>query len=938
MTAEPVQGGVDLSGLLTLEARERTARCAGLPARALATQCIEQLQQLALQDLERAIEASEWVIACADASEDESLRVQARTAAAFALSLGNRYQDAMDLLDATNRWSQSLDPVMQGRVAQARVQPLARLGRLTEASAAAESAIERFEAGDAFMLAAKARANLGIVLRMREEPAAALRAFDQALAYLSDQAGAVAQIQNNRAEALLELACFAEAEAAFRAAILAFAAGGVTRAAAIAEGNLADLLGMQGKIAGALRHFEHARRALEDGQAPGDAARLATERAEVLSAVGLPSEAADVCFTSIDVLDRAGLANEGARARLAAAVALVRANRLDEAERHAAEAAARFAAQGATKSLAKANVLLAQIESARGRHDEALAILTDACATLRDWPNESVRARTLHASILVAAEQFEGALRAIDELLPQVERLGLVPLRADLLHLRARVFAKQGKVDAAIDAACQALVDVERLRGLLQADRLRAAWLGDRMALYSDLVEMHLQRRDRMDVAAAFHVLEQGRSRSLLDLIDGTLQGAEAFATDGGDAELMRQLASHQADLNALYSTLDRSNRTPDEQLGMHQSRMRKLERDIAVIEGRLAESRQLAPIFATPIELSSIQASLAETSAIVSYFQAGAAIGAFVVRAEHVQVVPGLCSVERVEALTRRLTFQLNRSIAEPSPAGRAKVRIDRELAALYDLLLAPIRSMLQGLEHLTFLPDGAMFCLPFGLLRDEGRYLIERFDLSVAPSASIACRMAHAVADRGGERALVVGVADQVAPQIADEAAVVAQAIPGAQLLADEAATARAFLTKASGASLIHLACHGHFSATDPLESRFKLADRWVTAREIFGLDLHGATVVLSCCDLGRNRVAPGSEIFGVTRAFLASGVSALVTSLWPAHDQTTRALMQDLYGHLVRGGSVTASLAAAQRGYAPTNASPAQWGHLCVVGMAT
>ncbi len=938
--------GVSLSELMQLDEVARAALCTDIAIETLASACIEQLQGLAMQDLEHALNAVGWVIARADETDSGTLKVQARTAGAFALSLGNQFEEATVLLKEAESQAASLDDLSRGRVAQAWVQPLARLGRLTEATTSAERAIVCFELADEYILAAKAHTNLGIVQRMRENPAAAIHHFDKALPMLVDQPTAVAQLQNNRAEALLELAEFASAERAFKLAMLAFDEGSMGRAAAVAQGNLADLLGMQGKFAEALRHFEHARRRLEDGNAPGDAARLAAERAEVLSLIGLPEEAVEACLQATASLDKTGLKREAARARMATTIALVRSGRLKEAEVIAREAAAQFAAVGAEQALAKANVLLANIESRRGCHDAAISLLTDARNSLRNVPIEKARTGAMLASILLDAGRAKESLQEVELALSIAEQLDLAPLRADMLHTRARAQAKLGERDAAIVSMRKAIDEVERLRGLLQADRLRVAWLGDRVSVYSDLVSLLLERRTEGDVATAFEMLERSKSRSLLDLVDGGSRLAESVIErdtsdrDTSASELVERLLASQAELNALYSAIDRQDvAVQDNESQLRSSRMRRLEQEIARTEGQLSATRRFGPIFTRSLELSTLQRTLGDHDGLVSYFGAAGQIGVLVVRSDRVHAIPVLCTEKQAEALQKRLLFQLNRAVmssASSTDDERTQRLIDRELHVMHQLLIAPIAGVLDGLHSLTILPHGRMYALPFHLLRGADGLLLEGCDVSVAPSASIAHHMAthHRALTQG--RALVVGVADEQAPQIADEAVAVAVAIPGCQTLIGADATAEAFLTQANGASLIHLACHGHFPAGDPLEARFKLADRWVTAREIFALDLHGSTVILSCCDVGRSRVAEGDEIFGLTRAFLASGVSALVTSLWPAHDATTRTLISDFYKGLVQGQSVTKALCGAQRNCAKRNDHPAQWGHFVSVGM--
>ena len=81
--------------------------------------------------------------------------------------------------------------------------------------------------------------------------------------------------------------------------------------------------------------------------------------------------------------------------------------------------------------------------------------------------------------------------------------------------------------------------------------------------------------------------------------------------------------------------------------------------------------------------------------------------------------------------------------------------------------------------------------------------------------------------------------------------------------------------------------------------LASGLKLADGWLTARELYQASLRGATVVLSGCDTGRAVVGAGDETWGLVRAFLAAGARRLAMSLWPVHDESAVELMSHVYG---------------------------------------
>ena len=61
---------------------------------------------------------------------------------------------------------------------------------------------------------------------------------------------------------------------------------------------------------------------------------------------------------------------------------------------------------------------------------------------------------------------------------------------------------------------------------------------------------------------------------------------------------------------------------------------------------------------------------------------------------------------------------------------------------------------------------------------------------------------------------------------------------------------------------ARVIHIASHARFVRSDPLASGLRLADGWLTARDILNLRIGGATVVLSGCDTGRAVIASSDE----------------------------------------------------------------------------
>ena len=107
------------------------------------------------------------------------------------------------------------------------------------------------------------------------------------------------------------------------------------------------------------------------------------------------------------------------------------------------------------------------------------------------------------------------------------------------------------------------------------------------------------------------------------------------------------------------------------------------------------------------------------------------------------------------------------------------------------------------------------------------------------------------------------------------------------------------------------LHFATHGFFNDAAPLLSAIILAqpdsksgeDGFLTAREIFDLNLSADLVVLSACNTARGEKRNGEGLIGLTWALFAAGAPTQVVSQWAVNDAGTGLLMQHFYSNLTR-----------------------------------
>jgi tetratricopeptide (TPR) repeat protein len=943
-----------LDEVLRLPEAGRAARL-GPDASAALAGLIDESEKLVISDLDRAGRATEAVLRLADACTpgDAALRARARRIRAQALAYANRFEDAIGLLDEAIDIAEAGGcPLESARARATSLHALARLGRYDEAVRAGEQARAAFVEYNEPMLAARADMNLGVVHRMRDDPRRALEHFTLARPVIAQDPVLSAQLESNSAEAMLDLNNFAGAETAFRAAMEAFQRGGMARAAAIVEGNLADLMSRQGRPGRAIEHFERALRRFHEAEAPGDAARLEAEYAEALASVGLHAEALESFASAVPVLTERGMAWEAARARVGMGRAMLRLGRIDRAEAALREASDAFASLGHASGRALADLARADVAAARADPAGAIRLLRDAAAALEQRPALAAAAQLRLAGAELARGNDGEAAQQLDGAMAAAADLDLAPLLAEALHARARIRLAQEDPAGAVADLAHAAEQVERLRGTLPAEPFRAALLDERASIYHEWLAAVLDAGGPGSASEAFRISERARSRSLLDLLQG---GAELVGlrgtTDGiggdpgsaGDEGLLAELASRRGELNALYRELDEKKEHAAQRSDQEnwQARLADCEKAIARLERRLAATGRFAGVFAEPVTADAAARLLPDGWAMAAYVADAGRLSALVLDRQGVRPVRGLAPLDRVREGTARLRFQIDRAIArglEPGPKlERMTADAKAELRDLHAHVLAPVLEELGSPRGLVVVPFGPLHGVPFHALEHDGRAAIEDLQFSYAPSAGVLAHMSGRGADPR-EGALVVGVGDELAPRVEQEARRIARAIPDAQLLIGNEATVQRVREAAAGRGLIHLASHARFSRTDPLSSGIRLADGWLTARDVYTMQIQGALVTLSGCETGM--AGAGEELIGLIRGFLVAGAAGLTVGFWAVHDESAEESMAAAY-HVwysegASSGGFAAALRRAQVQAVGRQAHPAAWAPWCYVGL--
>lgn len=495
-----------------------------------------------------------------------------------------------------------------------------------------------------------------------------------------------------------------------------------------------------------------------------------------------------------------------------------------------------------------------------------------------------------------------------------------------------RIEAVRGDRDRARAAFAESARIVEFWRTKVTSPEDRASFLEDRAAVFRHAVGAMVSFGD---VQGAFAYSERGRARSLLEAM-----GARelAFSLDADRVAF--------AEIQRAASRVDAARRGQKDLWGVGDRKafdallaeLDGLRQEMAKRTDIAPETRYLAS--GEPSDLSEIQACLDPEETLVSYYETGEGLAAIV-------VAKGAAKAVRLEASIAGIRAQIRSFLA-----GGCR---DRGLAeSLHRALVAPILSDIPG-TRVIIVPYGQLFRLPFEALSDGKAYLIERWEMTYLPSATILRFLTRR--PKVEKRDLVAFLAPDTdydgdgkpdkedLPFAGKELDGVEGRFPERTFLRGREATEDACFALAPGRGILHFSCHGEFFEHDPMSSALYLAkgakgDGRLCAHEVFGLDLRGMDLVtMAACESSVSKVTSGQDQAGIASVFLLAGARSLVASLWKVEDRGTSALMHGFYEKLMGSGSDSkgAALRAAKLELLRSGSSsdPWQWAPFILLG---
>ncbi|PYS81220.1 MAG: hypothetical protein DMF67_17560 [Acidobacteria bacterium] len=894
----------------------------------------------------RAVGAAEGLRALASVNSSEEVAALLAWSEGIAALVGGRMERSVaHLEEAESRFQRLCLPHTAASTQVSKLIALAMLGRYEEAIETGLRARDIFlEHGDQ-LAAGKVEHNLGNICWRRDryrEAEEFLKSARERFVAAGDQRQ-VTLAENSLATNYTFLHDFRRAEELYRQAYARAEEAGLAATQAEIEASMGNLALFRGRYREALDLLERSRRRYSTMGMPHQSAVAELELADAYLELNLATEALAIYERVVPTFGELGMRAEQARALAQASRAALITGAARDAHDLLERARTLYAAEGNTVGEAYVTLTEAQVRHAEG-DDAATAVLAaQAEAPLAQagaW-RRMLLARWLRGEAARAQGQERLAQILLDATLRESEQRAL-PQVAERCHTSLGLLAAaRGESAKAEESFGRAVALIEDLRAPLPAEEFRTAFVADKLAPYDELMRLCLADPAGGRVAEALAYAERARSRALVEMMSGAL-AVRPRPRDDFEAELFAQLDRLREELSWLYS---RINRPPDGESPRAEASLRALHDAVRERETRTLElMRQLqqrggeaALGRAESLDLHALRRALGSDTALVEYASLDGGLLAFVVTDEGVEVVQGLAGEREVSEALGQFRFQIG-ALRHGSARVRAhlptlEARARQHLRALYDLLLRRVEPR-AGSRRLVVVPHRALHYVPFHALHDGESYVVERREVSYAPSAGVLLRCL-ARPEPKFERALLLGVADERTPRVLDEVRALAPLFAESEALLDARATLGALREGAPRADVLHLACHGQFRPDSPLFSSLRLGDGWLTARDAYTLDVGASLVTLSACETGVSAVAPGDELMGLVRGFFYAGAPTLLLSLWTVDDEATAGLMGDFYRQLRARSRPAAALRAAQLRQMSEHPHPFFWSPFVLTG---
>ena len=907
-------------------------------------QLAEAVRAAVRVDVQKAMILAEAAISIAAELGDEEALGRGLRAKANALWFMGDCKSAVDLFrQAADRFKRAGNPSEVGRTLSSSLQSLGLLGEYDAALAAAERAREIFnETGERWRIA-RLEINVANLYHRRNRFSEALSAYERAYNELLPQKDieGLGAALHNMAVSLIALDDFPRALEIYQEVRKFCVENDMPLVVAQADYNIAVLHQLQGDYTKALALLHSSRETFRSNGDNYHVALCDLDQSDIYIELRLVREAIEMARNSFERFEQLGMGFETARSLTNLGIAKSLNSRSQDALDLFSRAKTIMSRENNQAWSFFIDVYCALVLSNEGSLAEAQQLAAQSAKFFRGTmlPGKYVFCLLVLARIAIRKGDPDRAASLCADALAALEKLGWPSLSYEAQFLQGQIYEAQRQPRKAYEAYQAARSVLETVRSSLHKSEFKIGFMRNRMEVYERIIQLCLDGVGESSPGQALIYVESAKSRTLQDLIIG---GEQLIPEAPEDTESDRRIRDLRKQLNWYYHRMEREQLSresiPEDQVRLLKKQALSCERQIeqSLLETPHSSSVAKALHHSSTTTIEQIRQALGPAAALIEYFSIGEWMFAAVLNQTRIDIVR-LVRTASVTQHLRLLQFQLSKfrlSRDYLSRFGTTLIKTTQiHLHGIYEDVFAPLERFLAD-QALLIVPHGALHSVPFDALFDGERYVVDRFTICYAPSASI---FAHCCAqpDRESGRSLILGIADENTPFIGEEVRAVASAVPDPQLLVGASATEEALRKQGRDSRLIHIATHGYFRRDSPMFSGIRLSGSYLNLYDLYRMNLPVDLLTISGCATGMNAVEEGDELLGLTRGLLYAGARSLLLSLWDVSDRSASDLMRSFYSRLQTEPGKAAALRTAMLEERTRNPHPYHWAPFKLIG---
>ena len=596
-----------------------------------------------------------------------------------------------------------------------------------------------------------------------------------------------------------------------------------------------------------------------------------------------------------------------------------------------------FSSQGSYTGEAISSLRIAEILIQKGKQDSAMIFLDQSEKKFAASGNrEGVSNVQLHKGRILVDK---GDLTTAAPLLISATEVTDFPetVWQAWYHL-GRMHEKLNQDQKAAESYRNSISIIEKIRGNLTIDEFKSRYFDNKREVYDRLIRILLKSGKSVE---AFQISEQARARAFYDILAN--KKIDYKGAMPGDLISLEQ--SKRIEIQKLYKLLQKEDVSYISNESTRNSDLIQLRNTLAETQSEYEDIIQRIKLYnpayaemvsVQPVNLSELQKGLDPGTAVLTYWISSNELILWLITGSEI--------VSRNVPITD-LSLAALVEKARQSIRSNAPDETKASLSMLYSMLVAPVENQLNGKSNLVIIPNGSLHFLPYqALINSTGEYLVQRFNLIYAPSASV-YMVCNSRVVRPGSKFMGMALSDIMVedkpglPGTADELKKILPLFPENISTFGKQSTETFVKRNAAGHNFIHFATHGSYNYEKPLYSHLLFPpseedDGRFNVFEVFELNLNASLVTLSACETGLGNVSHGDELVGLSRAFLFAGSSSVIVSLWAVADYSTSLLMTNFYSYL-KDHNLQEALTLAQRDVIKIYPQPLYWSPFVLIG---